>query len=248
MTTRSNQRNKRKKNGKPVVGITCEVKKQKPYFFEFDLYCNYRYIRAVIRAGAVPVLLPLNPFKRDVSNLVGHIDGLIIIGGADIPPGFYGEKTKKTVEPVYRGRTYFDLNLIRSAYRRRIPILAICYGMQLLNVYHGGTLHQDIASELKRARNHRSKHDPIHTVRVLSGTNCAKIFGKKLLHVHSSHHQAVKRLGRGLRIAAFSDDGIPEAIENPLGAIGVQWHPERTPKDPAQQRLFRHFIKLCKKK
>ena len=233
----------KKKKGKPVIGITCEVAKLKPYFSEFELYCDYRYIRAVIRSGGIPVLLPINPFAHDAAKLLDKIDGLVIIGGADIHPSFYGEKSNKKVKPIYRGRTYFDMALYRAARKRKIPVLAICYGMQLLNVICGGTLHRDIKSEVKGARNHRSQKNPLHRVQIQPGSICHKIFRKESIFVHSHHHQAVKLPGRSLKVTAVAEDGIPEAIEGPAKTIGVQWHPERQPKDPVQSRIFRYFLK-----
>lgn len=232
--------------GKPIIGITCEVVKLKPYFSEFELVCDYRYVRAVIRAGGVPLLLPINPFPRDAMRMLEPIDGLVIVGGADIHPSFYGEKSKQKVKPIYRGRTYFEMWLYRAAQKKKIPVLAICYGMQLLNVIHGGTLHQDIQSEVKGATNHRKERNPLHRVEVQPGSLCHRIFGKKSFVVWSHHHQAVKVPGRALRVTAFAEDGVPEAIEGPPRTIAVQWHPECQPKDVVQRRLFRYFIRLTK--
>src|SRR3989338_8748452 len=108
-------------NGKPIIGITCEVVKQKPFFAQFDLVCDYRYVRAIIRAGGIPMLLPINPFPRDAANLLQHVDGLVIVGGADIHPSFYREKSKKKIKPIYRGRTYFEMWLYRAAQKKKIP-------------------------------------------------------------------------------------------------------------------------------
>ena len=239
-------RPREKGQGKPIIGITCEVVKRKPYFAEFDLVCDYRYIRAILRAGGTPILLPINPFRRDASKLLSHLDGLVIIGGADIHPSFYGEKSKEKVTPMYRERTYFEMELYRDAQKKKIPVLAICYGMQLLNVIYGGTLYQDIQSQVKGARDHRSKRYPFHRVDIQPGSLCYKIFRKKSILVHSEHHQAVKLPGQSIRITAVSEDGIPEAIEGPPLTIAVQWHPERHPKDIVQIRLFRHFLQLAR--
>lgn len=230
--------------GKPLIGITSEVVKLKPYYAEFELVCDYRYIRAILRAGGIPVIIPINPFRRDIKQLLGKIDGLLIPGGADIHPAFYGEKAREKVRPIYRGRTYFEMTLIREAQRRGKPVLAICYGMQLLNVMNGGTLHQDIKSDIKGADNHRSKRKPFHTVQIQPGSLCHKIFGAKSLEVYSEHHQAVKLPGKSLKVTAVSEDGVPEAIEGPPQTLAVQWHPERQAKDPHQTRLFRYFMRL----
>lgn len=239
---------KRKSAGKPIIGISCEVIKLKPYYSEFELACDYRYIRAIIRAGGVPVMLPIHHDSQDIKSLIRLIDGLIIIGGADIHPTFYGEKAKHPINPMYRGRTRFDMNLYRAAHRHQIPVLAICYGMQLLNVIYGGTLYQDIQIQVRAAKNHRSKRNPLHAVHLEEGSQLAKIFRKKDFLVHSHHHQAVKRLGHFLRAVGYSPDWIVEAFEGPPRTFAVQWHPERQAKDPVQRRLFNHFIKLCKRR
>lgn len=231
-----------------MIGLTCEVVKLKPYFAEFELVCDYRYIRAILRAGGIPVIIPINPFHRDVKTLLERIEGLVIPGGADLHPSFYGEKSREKVKPIYRGRTYFEMNLIREAKKRNLPILGICYGMQLLNVYHGGSLHQDIQSDVPGAKSHRSKINPLHKVTFQPGSLMGKIFGQKTMDVHSEHHQAVKLPGKGLRITAVSEDGIPEALEGADGLFAVQWHPERQAKDHQQQKLFRYFINKVKKR
>lgn len=230
---------------KPIIGITCEVNKLKPYFSQFELSCDYRYVRAILRADGVPILIPINPYRKEVTKLLQHIDGLVITGGADIHPNFYGEKSTEKVRSVYRGRIYFETWLYRMAQKKKIPVLAICYGMQLLNVICGGSLFQDIRSNIKKARNHCSRRRPMHTVRVQPGSLCYRIFKRNSFLVHSDHHQAIKVLGRSLRISAFSDDGIIEAIEGPPRTIAVQWHPERQAKDHVQKRLFAYFIRLA---
>jgi putative glutamine amidotransferase len=245
------RRRRRKKNagtGKPLIGITCEVTKLKPYYSEFDLSCDYRYVRAVLRAGGNPVLLPVNPFSYDVRQILDRMDGLVIVGGADIHPSFYGEKSNRKIRPAYRGRTYFEIDLYRQAQKRGIPVLGICHGHQLINVIHGGTLYHDIQSQVRHARNHRSRRNPLHRVEVQPGSLCHRIFSKRSFLVHSSHHQAVKMPGRSVNVSAVAEDGIPEAIEGPKGTFGVQWHPERQEKDPVQMRLFRYFIRLARAK
>lgn len=233
--------------GKPLIGLTCEVVKLKPYFAEFELVCDYRYIRAIMRAGGTPIIIPINPFQRDVKKLMEKIEGLVIPGGADLHPSFYKEKSREKVKPIYRGRTYFEMNLIREAKRKHIPIFGICYGMQLLNVYHGGSLHQDIQSDVKGARSHRSKRNPLHKVTIQPGSILHKIFKEKTLDVHSEHHQAVKLPGKGLQVTAVSEDGIPEAVEGPDHVLAVQWHPERQAKDSHQKKLFKYFLGQVRK-
>ena len=234
-----------RKARKPIIGISCEVVKLKPYYSEFELACDYRYVRAIIRAGGIPVMLPINHSPREVMSLIHLIDGLLIIGGADIHPTFYGERARQKIKPMYRGRIRFDINLYRMAHRQKIPILAICYGMQLLNVIYGGTLYQDIQKQVPSAKNHRSRRNPLHMIHLEEGSQLAKIFRKRDFLVHSHHHQAVKQMGHFLHAVGYSPDWIVEAIEGPPRTLAVQWHPERQERDVVQRRLFNYFVKLC---
>lgn len=236
-----------RRKGKPLIGISCEVIKLRPYYSEFELACDYRYIRAIIRGGGIPLMLPINHDPRDIVKIVRLIDGLLIIGGADIPPTFYGERSRHKIKPMYRGRIRFDMNLYRIAQRMKLPILCICYGMQLLNVIYGGTLYQDIRKQVGGAKNHQSRRYPMHYVHLKENAELVKIFKHRAFMVHSEHHQAVKRLGHSLRAVGYSPDGIVEAIEGPPRTLAVQWHPERRDRDPIQKRLFRRFVVLCRK-
>ncbi len=231
---------------RPLIGITCEAEKIRPRSPEFELTCDYRYVRAVLRAGGTPVLIPINPDRRQVANLLAQLHGLVIVGGADIHPSYYGERASRHIKPMVRGRTEFEMQLVRMAEKRRVPVLAICHGMQLLNVLYGGTLYQDIRSQLKDARDHRSRRYPLHRVELRPGSRLSRILGRTSFLVHSHHHQAVKTPGRALSVAAVADDGVVEAIEGPRRTIAVQWHPERQPKDPVQLRLLRHFLGLAR--
>ncbi len=233
---------------KPIIGISCEVIKLKPYYSEFELACDYRYVRAIIRAGGIPVMLPINHSKSDIKKLIRLMDGLMIIGDADIHPTFYGEKASHPIKPMYRGRTRFDMNLFEFAQRKKIPILAICYGMQLVNIMYGGTLYQDIQRQIKGTRSHRSKRDPHHLVHLYEDSDLAKIFGKKDVMVHSDYHQAIKTVGGSLHAVGYSPDTVMEAIEGPPKTLAVQWHPERQARDGVQSRLFGYFVKMCRGK
>lgn len=239
-------RKKPSSRGRPLIGVTCEVEKSKPRFVQFNLTCDYRYIRAILGAGGTPLLIPLNPDPQQMASLLARLHGLVIVGGADIHPSYYGERASRHVKPMYRGRTDFELRLVRMAKKRRIPVLAICHGMQLLNVLSGGTLYQDIRSQVKDARDHRSRRSPLHRVTVRPGSRLHRILGCTSFFAHSHHHQAVKTPGRSLAVSAVADDGVVEAIEGPPWTIAVQWHPERQPKDPVQRRLFRYFLSLAR--
>ncbi|MFH1791445.1 MAG: gamma-glutamyl-gamma-aminobutyrate hydrolase family protein [Candidatus Omnitrophota bacterium] len=226
-----------------VIGVTCEVRKLRPYFSRLELLCDYDYIRSVLRAHGTPVMLPINPFDKELNKILDILDGIIIVGGHDIHPSFYRERPAGSAKTVYRGRVYFEKRLYKAAVRRKIPVLGICYGLQLINIVHGGTLYQDIRSHIRGALNHQSRANRLHQVTVDRKSLCYRIFREDSFMVHSDHHQAVKMLGRGLRISAVAPDGIVEAIEYPPHVIAVQWHPERQPKDIVQARLFSHFAK-----
>ena len=147
---------------------------------------------------------------------------------------------------VFGPRLEFEKRLYRAARRRALPVLAICYGMQLVNVLEGGALFQDIQRDARSPRNHRSRRYPHHEVHVEAGSRLRRILGRETVSVHSEHHQAVSRVAPGFRPVAFAPDGIVEAIEGEDDAIlAVQWHPERTLRSPASRKLFRHFVRLC---
>lgn len=238
---------KKRKKSKPVIGICCEVHKLRPYFSEFELTCDYRYVRAILRAGGVPLLLPIIHQRAILRKMMASIDGLLMIGGEDIHPAFYGERKRYRIKPIYRGRMRFETAAYRMARRRKIPILAICYGMQLINVMNGGTLYQDIERQIRGAQSHSSKRKPFHTVWLKKGCRLAKILKKREFMVYSIHHQAIKQLGHSLQAVGYSPDTVIEAIEGPPQVYAVQWHPERQERDEVQKRLFRSFINLCRR-
>jgi putative glutamine amidotransferase len=189
------------------------------------------YLRCVERAHGLPVVLaPGSP--GDAPELLELVSGLVLSGGSDVDPTLYGEPRHPSVTRVVRERDDFELALCREALARDLPILAICRGCQVLNVATGGTLVQDIPSEVAGAEDHdpeRERWETAHDVRILPGTRLYAILGKDTVAVNSFHHQAVKDLGQGLRLSALStSDSVVEGIEadGHRFALGVQWHPE----------------------
>jgi len=189
------------------------------------------YVRSVELAGAVPVVLP--PVRpQDVPLLLDRLDGVLLSGGADVDPPLYGAAPHPKLGRVNRRRDHFELALVREALRRDLPILAICRGQQVLNVALGGTLVQDIPSELAVAMRHdaagrRTRRS--HEVRLVTGTRLRSLLGRDTVAVNSFHHQAVDRLGEGLCVSArCPGDGVVEGLELPgrRFALAVQWHPE----------------------
>lgn len=201
------------------------------------------YVRAVRESGATPVILPnTDGCPAAIDEYLEKLDGLLMPGGPDIPPSEWNEEPHPTVKLLDGDRYRFEKALISAWIKRtKKPLLGICLGSQWINVAHGGSLVQDIPSEF--GVNHR---DVKHPVTLEADSRLAAIFGETTFEVNSFHHQAVRKLGTGLRIVAKSPDGIVEATETndpERFLIGVQWHPEKLfQTDARQQRLFRAFI------
>jgi putative glutamine amidotransferase len=212
-----------------------------------ELALGLGYPGAIERAGAVPVILP--PLHGDaIDMLVGRLDGLLLSGGPDIDPHTYGAEPHPALGPTEKEIDVFELALIDSAERREIPILAICRGMQALNVARGGTLVQDLPTEYDGALPHRQDEPgriPTHEVRLARGSRIARVVGGTRIQVNSFHHQAVERLGTGLSAVGWAPDGVIEAIEDPSRGfmIGVQWHAESlSESEPVQADLLEAFV------
>lgn len=190
------------------------------------------YCEAVLRAGGLPLILPYSEDRSCLESFLDRISGLLVTGGHfDIPPQAYGEEPREGLGPTRPERTRFETALLQGALGRRLPVLGVCGGMQLLNVALGGTLVQDIGREVAGAREHQQQHartQPHHPVEVREGTLLAELIGKGQVMVNSTHHQAVKKLGGEVVASAVAADGVVEAIEAPSKgfALGVQWHPE----------------------
>jgi putative glutamine amidotransferase len=211
---------------KPVIGITLGDG-DRPGFHSM----RADYARSVERAGAVPVVLPtLAPTHAEA--LLERVDGLLLSGGVDVDPSLYGRPRHPKLGRVDRERDLFELALTRLALQRDLPILAICRGQQLLNVATGGTLIQDIPSELSGAVTHDApgrRTERSHAVEVSAGSRLAEILGAGPLSVNSFHHQAIDDLGAGLVVTGRSPaDGVIEAVEvkDRSFVVAVQWHPE----------------------
>ncbi len=209
---------------RPLIGIT-SVYEPARKDRSAQTSASFAYAVAVAENGGVPVVLPTIDDERVVRTYLEVLDGLVLIGGDDIPPEAYGEQPHETVEPLTPQRYEFERKLIARWLESGKPLLGVCLGMQFTNVVAGGTMIQDIPSEIGTQVNHRG----YHRVQIVPSSALAEILGTHEASVLSYHHQAVEKLGRDLQVIARSDDGIIEALERTDGPFGlfVQWHPEQ---------------------
>lgn len=218
-------------------------------FFDVD----GRYVDAVLAAGGAPFIAPYTTDDRLIEAYLARADALVLTGGDfDVDPALFHEEPHPKLGTLKPERTAFERALHARARARGMPILGVCGGMQLMNVERGGTLWQDLGSQLPSAGEHQQvgpKSEPAHDVVVPTGARLMRIaFGDdggapRILAVNSTHHQAVKSVGDGLVASAVTSTGLVEAIEDPSCAfyIGVQWHPEAMPH-AEQQALYRALV------
>jgi putative glutamine amidotransferase len=229
----------------PVIGLTLDHEppggwSKYPWYAIRENYCN-----AVRQAGGLAILLPHEPDLAEA--YLDRIDGLIVTGGGfDIDPALFGAADRHPSVTTKDRRTAFELAATRGALQRRMPVLGICGGQQLLNVALGGTLIQHIPDEVPDCLPHKQpnpRDEPGHAVRIVGGTILHRITGADSLAVNSAHHQAVKLAGPGVVIDAVAEDGVVEGIEDPRQrfCLGVQWHPEFGLSD-GDRRIFRAFV------
>lgn len=210
------------------------------------------YTNAVLRAGLIPVLLPCTDRAEAVRQMVERVDALLLPGGgSDVDPALFGAARSPYLGEVVAERDAFEYALLREAVRQQKPVLGICRGIQVINVFFGGTLYQDLADEFHPSSlnpslvdaegacesrfapllNHQrpdKEWDVVHEIRLVAGSRLERLLGAEQLGVNSTHHQAVAQVAPGFRISAISPDGVIEAIEHTeLPILGVQFHPER---------------------
>ncbi len=207
------------------------------------------YVRSVERADGLPLVLAPGDVAT-IPELLDHVSALVMTGGSDVAPDLYGAAAHPKLGQVFRERDTFEIALCRAALERDLPLLAICRGQQVLNVATGGTLIQDIPSEVVGAVGHDApgeRWQTAHDVRILPRTRLREMLGRDVVEVNSFHHQAVRDLGRGLVVSAVARDGVVEAVEMPdrRFVVGVQWHPESFWRDGGFHPLFESLLEAA---
>lgn len=232
----------------PHIGLTADYQERATYS-KYPWYAlRKNYVDPLLESACVPFILPYS--NAHIRHYLDRLDGLIIPGGGfDISPHVFGEQKMHPSVTTCEIRTAFELSLTQEALSRKMPILGICGGAQLLNVALGGTLIQHIPDAIEASLAHEQpnpRHEPGHAIDIVSNTLLAEIAQTATAPVNSAHHQAVDTLGQGLRVNANASDGVIEGIEleNHPFCIGVQWHPEFLISD-VDNKLFKAFVEAC---
>lgn len=227
---------------KPLIGIT-SVYKIDERNNSVSTSVNFAYVQSVVDNGGIPLVLPTISDEEIMRQYVGQLDGLVLIGGADVPPSAYNEQPHETVKVLPKQRYDFERKLISLWLSSGKPLLGVCLGMQFTNVVSGGSLIQDIPSQVGTKVNHREYHQ----VKIDPASSLAKILGATEASIYSNHHQAVKDVGKNLKVIAHSDDGVIEAMERVNGGFGlfVQWHPEQMDNTEHRNAIYGALIKAC---
>ena len=240
---------------RPVVGITCSLTASgigdSIYTLERNIIAR-DYSRAIEYAGGTPLLIPHVGDIECINQYLGVLDGLVLSGGGDIDPLLFGQEPHQNLGSVDRVRDEMELQLTQKALDQDLPILAICRGIQMLNVAAGGTIYQDIAAEMPQPTLRHSQSGAgwyaSHTIDIISESRLFQIFDSPTARVNSFHHQAVREIGEGFIATAKAKDNVIEAIESPTRrfALGVQYHPEMMwEHHPEVLNLFTAFLKAC---
>jgi len=231
---------------KPLIGLNADyrsAKKDSPAF----CYCCARYPDSLIKANAVPVIIPPLADDESINQCLDMLDGVVMIGGADLDPRNDGFMLHPSVRLLDPRRENFDRRLIRLIAERRMPVYGIGVGMQLLNVSQGGNLFLHIPEDLPRALPHLDRMDPAHrhALQVEPGSLMERVYGEGEIRVNSMHHMAIDEVAPGFAVTARCPDGVIEAIEyahDDWFAIGTQFHPEDESASALDQGIFEEFV------
>jgi putative glutamine amidotransferase len=232
-----------------VLGVTCSWDDDNKKY-----YLNSLYARGIVAAGGIPFIIPDCLSKKEVQKLPALLSGVLLSGGGDVDPAFFGEEPLPACGKIAPERDAFEIELVRMCLAENLPVLGICRGAQIINIAAGGDIYQDINTQLKGSLQHNQKAPywaPTHNIMIQKGTLLEAILGEKSIRVNSFHHQSVRNPAPGFFVSARSGDGVIEAIESTTHpfAIGVQCHPEGMwERDLRFLELFRSLVKAGSKK
>ena len=236
---------------KPIIAITSSMDLNPNRLNDNRTMVSLDYSNSVINSGGIPVILPITDNFEVIKEQVKYFDGLILSGGGDPDPNLYGEDCLQELGDITPERDTFELAILEEFLKTKKPILGICRGLQLMNIFYGGTLYQDI-KYVDTNIQHKQKwlaDLPTHDINILENNILFEIFGKKA-RTNSFHHQMIKDLGRELTSIATANDGVIEAIQNKNYPFfyGVQWHPEMMASrgNLGMKKIFDKFIESCK--
>jgi putative glutamine amidotransferase len=238
---------------RPVIGVTASIDHRSAAFGE-TYSLTRQYAAGVVHAGGVPVIVPHNLDEEALHALLDRLDGVLLSGGGDLDPALYGEAAHPATCEIEPDRDRVELTLARWLVEQARPLLAICRGIQVLNVALGGTLVQDIPTQVPAAAPHSfdrkttPRHYLAHPVKIDPDSHLARVLQLDVAQTNSWHHQAIKQVADRLRVTAVAPDGVIEAVEVPGQrlAIGVQWHPEWLFEERAEhRRLFEELVRAA---
>lgn len=235
---------------RPIIGITTFLENKPKRLYDS---VSHNYIKSIYLASGIPILIPLIQDEYTVKSYLNSVDGLILSGGEDVGPLIYGENPTQYVHSICEERDKFEIKLFKEAFKLNMPVLGICRGIQLMNVALGGTLYQDINSQIENSLGHYPKDTPVntlyHQIKINKESKLFDIFDKTNIIVNSFHHQSINQIGNGLKETAWSEDGVVESIEHIYKRfiVGVQWHPEDLSlKYPEFLKLFTALVQSCR--
>lgn len=232
----------------PLIGLTTRSMQHPELDIPF-LSSPRSYIDALIRAGAIPVMIPISLPKASIQTILARLDGVLFSGGGDIDPKIYNGETHSKIYGIDPERDEIEIELVSQVASKRKPFLAICRGLQVVNVALGGTLYTHLSDQFDKPIQHACYPDHpwdhiAHPIKITQGSLLGRIMSKQEIEVNSLHHQGVKKIGKGLDVVATAPDGLVEGLElrGHVFGLAVQWHPETMPDSIDMQKIFEYFV------